>query len=119
MIIFLSVKVLPRRRLLLELACLPSTVCPRASSFKSLPQHEDFNAHDLHATDLGCAPSEGISLFDTAIVAKGSVKLIRLVSLWYDSTKICHPRPVCLKHEGTPDARASHALALEMRGLGL
>ena len=36
MITFLRVNVFPRRRLLLELACLPSTACPLASSFMSL-----------------------------------------------------------------------------------
>ena len=35
-IAFLSVKVFPLRRLLLELACLPSAASPRASSFTSL-----------------------------------------------------------------------------------
>ena len=35
-IAFLSVKVLPLRRLLLELACLPSAASPRPSSFTSL-----------------------------------------------------------------------------------
>jgi hypothetical protein len=34
--IFLKVNVFPRRRRLLELACLPSTACPLASSFMSL-----------------------------------------------------------------------------------
>ena len=62
MIIFLSVKVFPRRRLLLELACLPSAAIPRASSFKSLPQHTDFKAQLLRPITFKCIPSEGTTM---------------------------------------------------------
>lgn len=42
---FLSVKVLPRRRLpLLELACLPSAASPRVSSFTSLQSRQTHSA---------------------------------------------------------------------------
>ena len=79
MIVFLSVKVFPRRRLLLELACLPSTANPRASSFKSLPQDRDFNAQHLRTITFECVPSEGTAMSHSPIAATSGVTLIPLV----------------------------------------
>ena len=89
MIIFLSVKVFPRRRLPLELACLPSSANPRASSFKSLPQHRDFNAQHSRTITFKCIPSDGITLSCSPIAAEGGVTLHLLVTSAL--SQVCRP----------------------------